>query len=399
MSEGMQKNDLKKQWIAATFVAVFAPAYAQLHLVTGSPTPKYNQSFESVLFKVGDDGSVKSIAELVPGDVQTQWITISYDSKIMLIRSNPRIIAVNLDKAAIVKDCAQPATPPGLRSIVGQWLLEPPSGGTALALAYFDGSGVAMWEMMMDPLIPCSKSFLPLGASELRSVVIHGYSGVADVGSSDIMGVFPDATGRIKIRWPGAGETDFGCNAPAGMLAHDPPSETAVVINNSELLSLLNTPDRTRKQRQRTLVLRKSDKTWHRVSVPTERFDWQRGFGKYIAITEAHAKSTASPESAGRAEWRNTVAKMGPSVSTRLDDANVVFSGRLYLYDIDTERVYTISTNQGDSEVLLVENNVAYYRASDRLYSVPITEKGLGTAQLLATDEAVRDAHWAFIKH
>jgi hypothetical protein len=90
---------------------------------------------------------------------------------------------------------------------------------------------------------------------------------------------------------------------------------------------------------------------------------------------------------------------MGPSIRGRLEDANVVFPGRMYLYDVDTERVYTITTNQGDSEVLLVENNVAYYRASDRLYSVPITEKGLGTARLLATHEAIRDAHWAFIKH
>lgn len=34
----------------------------------------------------------------------------------------------------------------------------------------------------------------------------------------------------------------------------------------------------------------------------------------------------------------------------------------------------------------------------DRLYSAPITEKGIGAAHLIATDEAIRDAHWAFIK-
>ena len=76
-----------------------------------------------------------------------------------------------------------------------------------------------------------------------------------------------------------------------------------------------------------------------------------------------------------------------------------MFPGRLHLYDVTNERVYTIATNQGDSEVLLVENNIVYYRVSDRLYSAPVTEKGIGAARLLASNEAIRDAHWAFIKH
>jgi hypothetical protein len=238
-----------------------------------------------------------------------------------------------------------------------------------------------------------------MDSSELQFAVINGYSGVADVGSSDIMGVFPDATGRIRIRWPGAGETDFGYNTPPGVLADNHLSETAMVINNSELVSLLNVPDRTLKQKQQILVLRKRDKTWHSVSVPTERFDWQRGFGKYITITEVRTKGPENTESAGRSEWRKTVSKMGPSIHDRLDDANVVFPDRMYLYDVDTERVYTITTNQGDSEVLLVENGIVYYRASDRLYSAPIGEMSIGKATLLATDDAIRDAHWAFIKH
>ena len=55
-----------------------------------------------------------------------------------------------------------------------------------------------------------------------------------------------------------------------------------------------------------------------------------------------------------------------------------------------------ITTDQADSEILLIEKGVVYYRVSDRLYSAPITATGIGTASLLATDEAIRDAHWAF---
>jgi len=32
------------------------------------------------------------------------------------------------------------------------------------------------------------------------------------------------------------------------------------------------------------------------------------------------------------------------------------------------------------------------------LYKAPITDSGIGAPTLIATDEAVRDAHWAFIK-
>jgi len=36
---------------------------------------------------------------------------------------------------------------------------------------------------------------------------------------------------------------------------------------------------------------------------------------------------------------------------------------------------------------------------SDRLYSAPVTDKGIGVARLVAKDEIIRDAHWAFLKH
>jgi hypothetical protein len=60
--------------------------------------------------------------------------------------------------------------------------------------------------------------------------------------------------------------------------------------------------------------------------------------------------------------------------------------------------MYTIGTNQGDSEILLVTDKTVFYRVSDRLYSAPVTDQGIGTAHLLATADAIRDAHWAFVK-
>jgi len=55
---------------------------------------------------------------------------------------------------------------------------------------------------------------------------------------------------------------------------------------------------------------------------------------------------------------------MGPDVEYMLKNYKDVYPGKLHLYDVDTERTYTISTKQGDSEILLVDNNTVYYRAS-----------------------------------
>jgi hypothetical protein len=90
---------------------------------------------------------------------------------------------------------------------------------------------------------------------------------------------------------------------------------------------------------------------------------------------------------------------MGPSIAGKFLESKLMYPVRLHLYDITSGKIYTIETKQGDSEVLLVDNGSVYYRVSDRLYASPITTNGVGPPKLLVTNDLVRDAHWAFIKH
>ncbi len=46
----------------------------------------------------------------------------------------------------------------------------------------------------------------------------------------------------------------------------------------------------------------------------------------------------------------------GSSVREAFESSPVVYSGRLDVYSIDTEKLFTIATNQGDSEILLIED-------------------------------------------
>jgi hypothetical protein len=122
-----------------------------------------------------------------------------------------------------------------------------------------------------------------------------------------------------------------------------------------------------------------------------------RAFGKYIAAVEIQARSTQNPRSAGdQKKWRRA-GKRGPSPADRFESSHV-YPGRLHVYDVETERVFSIATNEGDSEVLLIEDGNIYYRVNDQLYLAPISGEGIGTARLLATDEVIRDAHWVFVK-
>jgi hypothetical protein len=117
-----------------------------------------------------------------------------------------------------------------------------------------------------------------------------------------------------------------------------------------------------------------------------------------VTLVAAHLRDAQNTESAGASEWRKGLIRSGPDVAYMFQNYSDVFPGRLHIYDVETGRQYLIETKQGDSEVLLVDSGTVYYRSSDRLYSVPITENGLGSARLLATDYTIRVRPLAFIK-
>lgn len=77
---------------------------------------------------------------------------------------------------------------------------------------------------------------------------------------------------------------------------------------------------------------------------------------------------------------------------------NIYSPGILYLFNTYTQKYIEWNTGQGDSEILLVEDDKVYYRVNDEIYKAPI-QKGekLGKSELLIKDPQVLDIHWAFI--
>ena len=71
----------------------------------------------------------------------------------------------------------------------------------------------------------------------------------------------------------------------------------------------------------------------------------------------------------------------------------------MYLDNIHSKEYIEWNTGQGDSEILLVQNRMVYYRINDKIYKASIIgEDKLGKPDLLIQDERVPDIHWAFLR-
>jgi hypothetical protein len=395
---------MTKQLLSA-LIAVLPAAHAQLHLITGTPLSNSSRRFPSELLLVGDDGEVRAVADLAPQPPGAAWITVSYDLGIALIQSD-RMVVLDLGKAQVVKSC--PFVPGPAHTVwVYRWLLSMPSRRGVLAeeFAHSEDKGSLLRGTLIDPKVACGNSYVSLEPADLRYVAAHGSPLIASLGDYDAGGLYTHlgASGELLESRSGL-QFSYGYTVPPEQLAGLKRPYAGIAVSNSEIL-VLGISDGGRGPDYRDLALRKRDNTWHRVPLPAVPWkpDGQppvagvRGFGHFVAMAEVRPKDAQNPESAGSGEWMEGQRKTGLDQAAIFRLAKVVFPGLLHLYDVDTDRSYTISTNQGDSEIVLVENNVVYYRVSDRLYSVPITGNGLGESHLIAKDDAIRDAHWAFL--
>ena len=374
-------------------------ASAQLHLITGSPIPEETVGFPSGLFRISGTGAVEKVVDLMtsPG---TDWIAASQDlRKAVLAPKNPwrqPVVVVDFDTPTAVKRCQEPYD----TFIVARWLLDLPDRGPAYSEVLSPGGHVIeMRSMVLDRSVPCDQSFAKIDPSDARYLIASGQAGVADVGGYDWMGVLINDDGTITRLYPDGTAAVFPYRVPAGMF-RDLAHRSCMLIANTRQLLAVSVIDYAAPATYRLLIFRKGDQTWHRVPYMGESTSYERAFGDYIAEVAAIRKGPGvTAESAGRAEWTKERTATGPGMSRRFAASYAVFPGHLYLYNAATGQTYTNNTHQGDSEILLVEDGVVYYRASDRLYRATIGADGLSAGTLLATSDVIRDAHWAFIKH
>ena len=402
---------MKKQIVLITLSWLLStPAFPQIYLIAGNADQSFTNS--TVLVEIATGGSASAAREIVYGETGNyqsgaRWIAASPDlRKAVVFTKSPddRVMVIDFDTASIVKSCQHPEG----ESIFHQWLVDSPSRGLLFAA---DGSDKVtdedrLFGMTLDASVPCGSSFFNLDASEMKYVLAEGYAGIADDERGNFLGVGLTPDGGLVRPWLSGNQTYLDYRAPLALFSDMKNRDVRIEINNPQILGLSLDQAAMEDGHQavpykledfRFLVFRKRDQTWSRL--PGVSPGEGRGFGSFIAWSESREKTAAMPESAGKAEWRRDDAVTGPSTAGLMKLWPRAYPGVLHLYDAATEKSYSINTRQGDSEILLVENSTVYYRVSNRLYSAPILDTGIGPAKLLATDELIRDAHWAFIKH
>lgn len=151
-----------------------------------------------------------------------------------------------------------------------------------------------------------------------------------------------------------------------------------------------------------TWLYRQSTQKWEPLNSPGGRNALIRLIGPWLLLVAGDEKrGRVSPGTAGQRSHlsgRNTDAATRPSTSERFALMADYYPGLLIAIDTRNGRTWQIATNQGDSELLLVDNTTAYYRVNDRILKAELLDAGrVGPPTQLAQHDDLRDAHWAFL--
>jgi hypothetical protein len=282
------------------------------------------------------------------------------------------------------------------------WLADVPGQGASLEILY-PGKDMArdpyqLYTMRADPAIACDDSLQQAPIQQISYTTASGTAGVGDFTMGDGFEVFSDPAGNVSWRM-GTGDTvRLGFKLPDGL----PPNIQRMYVHASNTQILVLSVSGEAVSESRAMVLRKSDSTWRVLPQPLSD-GCLRVFGKYVAVTESHIKKAIVAQLKAHpgmisidTEVMEQERSAGLGTGGSFANSVLVYPGRLHIFDSGTGNVFTITTNQGDSEILLIDNYIVYYRVSDRLYRASISSNTLGQGRLLAKDEAIRDAHWAF---
>ena len=385
-------------------------AYGQLHLIAGTATPnEEGPAIAASLLKVNPDGSLESVEQLASQKEGMWWIESADDARtIVMLTSEPelKVVVVDMNRGEVVKRCEKWPEVPGYLSphIWGTqyWLVADGTG--RLSVGRYGSRGfpdTVLQGMSLDAGVPCDASFRMLGPTDVAKVYVQGAGGIGSLTGIQGPTFLVDSAGAVYTQI-GGDRIYVGYTVPRQSWSDMKVPFAWVWANNTKVavVSYEDRQDRNNPGPRRNIAYDKVNRIWRELPLPG--LAGVRAFGSTVAMSEAvspvgepvAAKTARREARAARDPDRRSVFE-GVERRERLP---LVYPGRLHVHDVATGQSTVIVTNEEDSEVLLVDEETIYYRVNDTIHASARGVSGLLPGRILATDDRIRDAHWAFMK-
>jgi hypothetical protein len=390
---------------------------SNLYFICGHPFENIEQQFESWLFQYNPDSAVLTKVKKISGNKQFLSFIKPYDRyrKIFILKDdwyngkNQYLSIIDMnnpkkDTVIVLKDFDY--------TYIDSKLIFNPNSEPFLCLDFSNYKKSAKYIFL-------GVGVNGLGLTELQPEVFRNSYVIGSTGgaiqSEDDLGVYTTiSNGDLSIPKTSIVENRplFEISLPKKYWNQD-GSMKLILLNTDDLFVFKNKEsNRSSKEVGSTelLVYSKTKNEWSTLNIKGNRSN-VRSFGGIIAglvqsydvLTENDSKGQQKVTkfkrvSPGKNARRKEGTTTGAPIDVRFLYSSIYSPGILYLYNSVTNTYFEWNTGQGDSEILLVENNEVYYRVNDEIYKAPILDgKKLGKAKLLIKSEMVPDIHWAFL--
>lgn len=254
-------------------------------------------------------------------------------------------------------------------------------------------------------LNPYNKILKPSNAAQYKNIIAQGSSATPylfnNISGDGIILRWDNEEKKLKI--PSTEDPDPSLNISLPKNFIPPKFNRASLIINSSKVSVFYLYEYT----DSTMTCRILDKTngsWEKLTIFATGHGGKliiKNFGEWLVgcthVSEGLPKNHKS-KLPGEEDWSNSSTIYSPSVY-RLKDLYEHFysEGYLFLYNIHTKNYIEWNTGQADSEILMVRNNIVYYRKYDKIFFAPIiNDSRLGKSTLIVSGKEVPAIHFMF---
>ena len=277
-----------------------------------------------------------------------------------------------------------------------EFLSRHPNSGGMLAFHLFDFDAVTHGRtpdaLRIRAFDLSTKKWADGTAAPFRYLQVSGGAGGYERVGSTIVGLKQSETGQLTTIGDSTSSIGPPLPVPLRFTPREGPtlflsdSDFAAVAEHTIVRGRVMVPYR---------ILNKSTNSWSQLDIPGNASWNVRAFGPWLAaIIDESTHDLPFRLSPGRHEL--VFRAPTDTVDLYLYAESIYRTGRLLLYNAANRRVIEWDTHDGDCEIILVEDDIVYYRVDQTIYRAKIGEKQLGTPERVVEGPAVPGIHWAF---